>query len=78
MKKGSENRRRQVDKEKRRRNEAKTEAKTEAKKKKLKLWIAKTRWNPCFGSSNEMACGHVMGARVALSACEACSFVCQV
>jgi hypothetical protein len=64
----------EVDKEKRKRKEAKTEA----KKTKLRLWIAKTRWNPCFGSSNEMACGHVMGSGVALSACDACLFVCQV
>lgn len=54
------------------------EAKKEAKKKRLQLWIAKTRWNPCFGSSNEMVCGHAMGTGVALSACEACLFVCQV
>lgn len=40
------------------RKEENEEAKKEAKKKKLKLWTAKTRWNPCFESSKEMVCGH--------------------
>lgn len=69
-KKGGENRRRRSGQ----RQEIKMRSEGRSEEKEIK---ALDRRNPCFGSSNEMVCGHVMGAGVALSACEACPFVCH-